>query len=113
MGPADPRRWPFDHAGLRDRTDYHWGDMAKAALLSTLLGVGAELGSGDDDDLVRALRSGTQNSVNQTGYGGLGSTARFRARERRDEASVISGGDCIAQLSDVERHHLPRFNIAI
>jgi len=54
-------------AGLQDATDAHWGAMAKAALLSTLLGVGAELGSDSDDDLVRALRRGTQDTVNQTG----------------------------------------------
>lgn len=54
-------------AGLQDRTNYHWGDIAKAALISTLLGVGAELGGDSEDDLVRALRSGTQDTVNQTG----------------------------------------------
>lgn len=54
-------------AGLQDQTDNHWGAMAKAALLSTLLGVGAELGSDSDGDLVRALRRGMQDTVNQTG----------------------------------------------
>ena len=38
-------------AGLADRTDHHWGHMLKAALISTVLGVGAELGSDDDDRL--------------------------------------------------------------
>ena len=39
-----------------------------AAALSTLLGVGAELGSSEDEsDLLRALRSGSQDSVSQTG----------------------------------------------
>jgi type IV secretion system protein VirB10 len=54
-------------AGLEDRTDYHWGNMLKAALISTLLGAGTELVASDDSDLVRALRFGTQDTVNQTG----------------------------------------------
>lgn len=54
-------------AGLQDGVNFHWGSLAKAALISTVLGVGAELGSGSDDTLVRALRSGTQDSVNQAG----------------------------------------------
>ncbi|MGQ3179613.1 MAG: TrbI/VirB10 family protein, partial [Blastomonas fulva] len=37
-------------AGLEDRTDYHWGNMLKAALLSTLLGAGTELVANDDSD---------------------------------------------------------------
>jgi type IV secretion system protein TrbI len=47
--------------------NFHWGSLAKAALISTVLGVGAELGSGSDDTLVRALRTGTQDSINQAG----------------------------------------------
>lgn len=54
-------------AGLQDGTNYHWGGVLKAALVSTLLGAGAELGSGDDGNLVRALRRGTQDSINRTG----------------------------------------------
>lgn len=54
-------------AGLEDRTDYHWGNMLKAALISTLLGAGTELVASGDSDLVRALRFGTQDTVNQTG----------------------------------------------
>lgn len=54
-------------AGLEDRTNYHWGNMLKAALISTLLGAGTELAANDDSDLVRALRFGTQDTVNQTG----------------------------------------------
>jgi len=39
----------------------------KTAALSTLLGVGAELGSnGSESDLVRALRRGSQDSINQS-----------------------------------------------
>ena len=41
--------------------------MFKAALISTLLGIGTELSSGSDDDLVRALRRGSQDSINRAG----------------------------------------------
>jgi len=54
-------------AGLADRTDHHWGHMFKAALISTVLGIGAQLGSDDDDRLVRALRDGSQDTIGETG----------------------------------------------
>lgn len=55
-------------AGLADRVDRHWKQLGSAAALSTLLGVGAELGSGSgDSDIVRALRQGAANSVSQVG----------------------------------------------
>lgn len=54
-------------SGLLDKTDAHWGAMSKAALLSSVLGVGAALGSNDDSDIARALRQGVQDTVNQTG----------------------------------------------
>ncbi|SNS96138.1 TrbI/VirB10 family protein [Sphingopyxis indica] len=54
-------------AGIRDRVNYHWGSMLKAALISTLLGVGTELTTDSDDALVEALRYGTQDTINQTG----------------------------------------------
>jgi type IV secretion system protein TrbI len=54
-------------AGLQDGVNYHWGSLAKAALISTVLGVGAELGSGSNDALTRALRTGTQDTINQSG----------------------------------------------
>ena len=54
-------------AGLADRTDHHWGHMFKAALVSTLLGIGAELGANDEDRLVRAVRGWAQDSLNATG----------------------------------------------
>jgi len=60
---SDPRGF----AGLQDGTDYHWGGVLKAALVSTLLGVGAELGAGDDGDLTRAFRRGSQDSINRAG----------------------------------------------
>lgn len=54
-------------AGLQDRVDQHWGNLLKAAAVSTLLGVGAELGVDSDDELTRALRRGSQDTINQTG----------------------------------------------
>ncbi|MCB2057142.1 MAG: TrbI/VirB10 family protein [Novosphingobium sp.] len=54
-------------AGLQDGVNYHWGNMARAAFISTLLGVGSELGAGGDSDLVRAVRRGTQDTISQTG----------------------------------------------
>lgn len=54
-------------AGLQDGTDYHWGGVLKAALVSTLLGAGSELGLGDDGNLARAFRRGTQDSINRAG----------------------------------------------
>jgi type IV secretion system protein VirB10 len=59
------------YSGLEDDVDNHWGALFKAALLSTLLGIGSELGSGSDSgnngDLIQALRRGSSNSLNQTG----------------------------------------------
>jgi type IV secretion system protein TrbI len=58
-------------AGLEDEVDNHWDALFKAALLSTLLGVGSELGSasvtGNNGDIVQALRRGSSDSLNQTG----------------------------------------------
>lgn len=59
------------YAGLEDEVDNHWGALFKAALLSTLLGVGSELGAGSDTgnngDIIQALRRGSSESLNQTG----------------------------------------------
>ncbi len=54
-------------AGLQDRVDQHWGNLFRAAAISTLLGVGVELGADSENDLVRALRRGTQDTINQSG----------------------------------------------
>jgi type IV secretion system protein VirB10 len=59
------------YSGLEDEVDNHWAELFKAALLSTILGVGAELGSGADTgtntDIIQALRLSAANSLNQTG----------------------------------------------
>ena len=54
-------------AGLEDGVDYHWWDLMKAAGLSTLLAVGTELASSDEDRLIRAIRDGAQDTINQAG----------------------------------------------
>jgi len=55
------------YAGLEDGVDYHWWDLAKAAGLSTLLAVGAELAVDDEDRLIRAIRNGAQDTINDAG----------------------------------------------
>lgn len=59
------------YSGLQDEVDNHWKELLGAAALSTLLGVGSELGSGADTGsnsaVLHALRLGTANSLNQTG----------------------------------------------
>jgi type IV secretion system protein TrbI len=59
------------YSGLEDEVDNHWAELFKAALLSTILGVGAELRSGtnpgSNTDIIQALRFGAANSLNQTG----------------------------------------------
>ncbi|MBS0477741.1 MAG: TrbI/VirB10 family protein [Proteobacteria bacterium] len=55
------------YAGLEDGVDYHWWDLAKAAGLSTLLAVGAELAVNDENRLLRAIRTGGQDTINDAG----------------------------------------------
>ena len=55
-------------AGLQDRVDYHWRSILGATLLSTILGIGAELGSSNEEsELVQALRESGRDSINRTG----------------------------------------------
>lgn len=55
------------HAGLEDGVDHRWWDLMKAAGLSTLLAIGAELVADDEDRLIRAIRDGAQDTINQVG----------------------------------------------
>jgi len=56
------------YAGLEDGVDYHWGELFKAAALSTLLSIGTQTGtSSNESDLIRAIRQGAGDSINQTG----------------------------------------------
>jgi len=54
-------------AGLEDGVDYHWAELLQAAGLSTLLAVGAELATDEEDRLIQALRDGAQDTINQAG----------------------------------------------
>jgi len=56
------------YAGLEDEVDNHWDKLFEGAVLSTLLSVGAEAGtSQNENNLVQAIRSGASNSISQTG----------------------------------------------
>ena len=56
------------YAGLEDEVDYHWRELTKAAVLSTILSVGAEAGtSSNENNLVQAIRMGASNGISQTG----------------------------------------------
>lgn len=55
-------------AGLEDKVDFHEWRLLKGIALSSLLGVGSELGyGGDDRDLVRALRQSAQQNGARAG----------------------------------------------
>ncbi len=59
---------PEGYAGLEDQVDNHWGSLFKAALLSTILSVGSEAGtSNNENSLVDAIRRGSSDSISQTG----------------------------------------------
>lgn len=62
---------PAGYAGLEDGVDHHWGRLLAGAVLTTLLGVGAELAAPenrqDGNRIVIAGRDGLQDSVNQVG----------------------------------------------
>lgn len=56
------------YSGLEDEVDNHWGSLFKAAVLSTVLSVGAEAGTSDsENNLAQAIRQGASQSINQTG----------------------------------------------
>lgn len=57
------------HAGLEDWVGQCWRGMFRVALISTLLGIGTEFGSGDDDNLLRAIRQGGAESIGRMGQG--------------------------------------------
>jgi type IV secretory pathway VirB10-like protein len=56
------------YSGLHDGVDNHWIGLFRAAMLSTLLSVGAQAGTSNNaNGLIQAIRSGASNSFNQTG----------------------------------------------
>ena len=52
---------------MRDNVDRHTGSLFKAAILSSVLSIAAELGTDEEDELAEAIRSGGQRTINQTG----------------------------------------------
>ena len=69
-----PATDPQGYAGVQDRVDNHWGKLLAGAVLSTLLGVGAELGSQNDglggtgqQTVVVATSRSAEDSLNQVG----------------------------------------------
>ncbi|GIT86025.1 hypothetical protein ROBYS_10410 [Roseobacter sp. OBYS 0001] len=55
------------YAGLEDGVDHHWGGVLRAALLSTLLNIGAELGADDDNPMATAIRDGGLDTIGDAG----------------------------------------------
>jgi len=56
------------YAGLEDEVDNHWGTLFEAAILSTVLSIGSEVGtSNSENSLVQAIRQGGSQSFNQIG----------------------------------------------
>ncbi|SEH12562.1 type IV secretion system protein VirB10 [Sphingopyxis sp. YR583] len=56
------------HAGLADRVDRHGGQHLKGVLLSTLLGVGTELGAAkEESEIARAIRESAQQGGARAG----------------------------------------------
>jgi type IV secretion system protein VirB10 len=56
------------YAGIADRVDFHGGALIKGVALSTVLGVGTELGLGaSESELVRAMRESAQTSGARAG----------------------------------------------
>lgn len=62
-----PATDPSGFAGLADKVDFHAWSLLKGVVLSTLLGVGAELQFSGESDLVQALRESTQQSASRAG----------------------------------------------
>jgi type IV secretion system protein VirB10 len=55
------------YAGLEDGVDYHWWELMQAAGLSTLLAIGTEMTTSDDDRLINAIRSGAGGTIADAG----------------------------------------------
>jgi type IV secretion system protein VirB10 len=61
------------YAGLQDRVDRHWGTIFGAAVLSTVLGIGAQLGQHEhENEVLDALRFGAAGTFNQVGQQAVG-----------------------------------------
>ncbi|MBB4095676.1 TrbI/VirB10 family protein [Ochrobactrum pecoris] len=59
---------PQGYSGLEDGVDYHWGQLFRAAALSTLLGIGTEIGSSNDEnEIAKAIRESAQDTAADVG----------------------------------------------
>lgn len=55
-------------SGLEDEVDHHWGQLFRAALLSTLLGIGTEIGAGNNEnEIAKAIRESSQDTASDVG----------------------------------------------
>lgn len=55
-------------SGLEDEIDHHWGQLFRAAALTTLLGIGSNLGSSSNEsDIAKAIRESAQDSLSNVG----------------------------------------------
>ncbi|SDA58317.1 TrbI/VirB10 family protein [Mesorhizobium qingshengii] len=55
-------------SGLEDEIDHHWGQLFRAAALTTLLGIGSNLGSSSNEsDIAKAIRESAQDSLSSVG----------------------------------------------
>ena len=54
-------------AGLEDGVDHHWGRLFLAAGLATILNIGTELGADGDEEIARAIREGTRDTIGRAG----------------------------------------------
>ncbi|GBQ26838.1 TrbI/VirB10 family protein [Gluconacetobacter azotocaptans] len=55
-------------SGLSDEVNNHWGQLFRAALVTTLLSVGSEAGtSWNENNLMQAIRSGASNGFSMVG----------------------------------------------
>ena len=62
-----PATDPSGYAGVADMVDFHTWALLKGVVLSTLLGVGAEIQFSGESDLVKALRQSTQQNGARAG----------------------------------------------
>jgi type IV secretion system protein VirB10 len=59
---------PSGQSGFADRVDHHTGTLFKAALLSTLFGLGTHIATGGDhNDIANAIRDSAGQSVDRAG----------------------------------------------
>ena len=72
--------------GLSDKVNRHTGSLFKAAILSSVLSIAAELSKDEEDEFAEAIRSGGQDTINQAGQRVVN-----RALSRKPTLSVRPG----------------------